>query len=208
MGGDDEIIAGDTAEGGDDADTFILDFTQTGTSGADTSTIDGGTGEDLTTDFDTLDLTGLGHFTLSETVDPDGDATSGTATFVSGEVINFCEIENLITCFTPGSLIQTDRGEITVEDLVVGDLVEIRDRGMQPIRWIGCRTLDAIDLRVAPKLRPIRTSAGAKGNGNPRRDLDFSPQHRVILSSKIVERMFGEQEVLVLVEKAPRDCGY
>jgi len=72
---------------------------------------------------------------------------------------------------------------------------------MQPIRWIGCRKLDAIDLTVAPKLRPIRISEGAMGNGLPKRDLELSPQHRVLVSSKIIKRMFETDEVLVPVKK-------
>lgn len=202
--GSDFITAGvgDVADGGLGADTFTLDFTQTSSSSSNIVTIDGDTGTGPgNTDYDTLDLTGLGEFTLTETTDTDGDSTSGTATFDSGQVVNFSEIENLITCFTPGCLIQTDRGEVAVETLKVGDLVKTLDRGMQPIRWIGCRKLDAIDLTVAPKLRPIRISEGAMGNGFPKRDLELSPQHRVLMSSKIIKRMFETDEVLVPVKK-------
>ena len=201
--GDDIITVGvgDVADGGSAADTFNLDFAQTSTSASSTVTIDGGTSAGSGTDYDTLDLSGLGEFTLTETTDADGDSTSGTAVFDSGQTVSFSEIENLITCFTPGCLIQTDRGEVAVETLKVGDLVKTLDRGMQPIRWIGCRKLDAIDLTVAPKLRPIRISEGAMGNGLPKRDLELSPQHRVLMSSKIIKRMFETDEVLVPVKK-------
>lgn len=201
--GDDIITVGvgDVADGGCAADTFNLDFAQTSTSASSTVTIDGGTSAGSGTDYDTLDLSGLGEFTLTETTDADGDSTSGTAVFDSGQTVSFSEIENLITCFTPGCLIQTDRGEVAVETLKVGDLVKTLDRGMQPIRWIGCRKLDAIDLTVAPKLRPIRISEGAMGNGLPKRDLELSPQHRVLVSSKIIKRMFKTDEVLVPVKK-------
>lgn len=201
--GDDIITVGvgDVADGGSAADTFNLDFAQTSTSASSTVTIDGGTSAGSGTDYDTLDLSGLGEFTLTETTDADGDSTSGTAVFDSGQTVSFSEIENLITCFTPGCLIQTDRGEVAVETLKVGDLVKTLDRGMQPIRWIGCRKLDAIDLTVAPKLRPIRISEGAMGNGLPKRDLELSPQHRVLVSSKIIKRMFKTDEVLVPVKK-------
>jgi Ca2+-binding RTX toxin-like protein len=201
--GDDIITVGvgDVADGGSAADTFNLDFAQTSTSASSTVTIDGGTSAGSGTDYDTLDLSGLGEFTLTETTDADGDSTSGTAVFDSGQTVSFSEIENLITCFTPGCLIQTDRGEVAVETLKVGDLVKTLDRGMQPIRWIGCRKLDAIDLTVAPKLRPIRISEGAMGNGLPKRDLELSPQHRVLMSSKIIKRMFKTDEVLIPVKK-------
>ncbi|MFT7594594.1 MAG: hypothetical protein ACI8R4_001915 [Paracoccaceae bacterium] len=41
------------------------------------------------------------------------------------------------TCFTPGTLIETDRGDRLIETLHKGDLVRTRDNGLQPILWIG-----------------------------------------------------------------------
>lgn len=106
-----------------------------------------------------------------------------------------------IPCFCRGTLIGTDRGEIPVEQLAVGDLVMTRDHGLQPIRWIGGRALDAVDLALAPKLHPIRIRAGALGHGLPRADLMVSPQHRVLVRSAIAQRMFGAPEVLVAAKQ-------
>ena len=39
------------------------------------------------------------------------------------------------------------------------------------------------------------------GNGLPERDLDSSPQYRVLVSSKIIKRMFEADEVLDPVKK-------
>ncbi|AUM75662.1 hemolysin [Paracoccus jeotgali] len=100
-------------------------------------------------------------------------------------------------CFTPGTMIATDQGEVAVEDLVAGDRVWTRDRGYQPISWIGSRRLNAAALDVSPNLRPIRIAAGALGNGTPERDLVVSPQHRILIRSAIAGRMFGADEVLV-----------
>ncbi|MFT4012082.1 MAG: Hint domain-containing protein [Paracoccus sp. (in: a-proteobacteria)] len=102
-----------------------------------------------------------------------------------------------IPCFCRGTLIHTEHGDIAVEELRVGDLVETRDHGLQAVRWIGSRALDRIDLAFMPRLRPIRISAGALGNALPRRDLLVSPQHRVLVRSAIAQRMFGADEVLV-----------
>lgn len=102
-----------------------------------------------------------------------------------------------IPCFCRGTRILTAAGEVAVEDLQVGDLVRTRDHGLQPVRWIGGRALDKVDLAVAPKLRPIRIAAGALGAGAPTQDLLVSPQHRVLVRSSIAQRMFGSDEVLV-----------
>lgn len=111
--GADQLTVGvcDIAGGGNDGDTFILDFSQTSGSGSNAVAIDGGISEDLGTDNDTQDLTGLGEYTLTQTTDVNGDSTSGTATYASGQVANFSEIENLINYFTLVSMILTDRGK-------------------------------------------------------------------------------------------------
>lgn len=102
-----------------------------------------------------------------------------------------------IPCFCAGTMIRTPGGDVAVEDLRVGDLVETRDNGARPIRWIGGRALDRVDLAMVPKLRPIRIRAGALGQGLPSHDLMVSPQHRVLVRSAIAQRMFGTTEVLV-----------
>ena len=100
-------------------------------------------------------------------------------------------------CFTRGTRIMTPRGEIEVQNLVQGDLVTTLDCGMQPIRWIGSRRLSAAALSAAPHLRPVRIPAGALGHGLPMRDLVVSPQHRVLIRSRIAQRMFDQEEVLI-----------
>lgn len=100
-------------------------------------------------------------------------------------------------CFATGTLITTRDGEIRVEDLQRGDQVLTVDHGYQPILWIGHRALDKAELAARPRLRPIRIEAGALGDGMPRRALVVSPQHRILLRSRIAMRMFGQTEVLV-----------
>ncbi|MBI6630636.1 Hint domain-containing protein [Pontibaca sp. S1109L] len=108
---------------------------------------------------------------------------------------------NLVPCFAAGTLILTARGEAAVETLRVGDLVMTRDHGPQPIRWIGARRLDAATLAAQPKLRPIRIRAGALGDNIPASDLLVSPQHRVLVRSKIARRIFATDEVLVAAKQ-------
>ena len=106
---------------------------------------------------------------------------------------------NMVTvpCFAAGTTILTPVGDVPVENLVVGDLVMTRDKGPQPIRWIGSRVLGQDELQAEPRLRPIRISRGALGIGLPSQDLLVSPQHRVLVQSRIAQRIFGTDEVLV-----------
>ncbi|MDO5620382.1 MAG: Hint domain-containing protein [Paracoccus sp. (in: a-proteobacteria)] len=107
----------------------------------------------------------------------------------------------LVPCFSADALIETARGPVRAGDLTVGDMVRTRDAGMQPLRWVGRKELSAADLAAAPKLRPIRIAAGALGAGLPATDLVVSPQHRVLVRSKIAQKMFGTDEVLVAAKQ-------
>ncbi|MTH63653.1 hemolysin [Paracoccus sp. DK608] len=106
-----------------------------------------------------------------------------------------------LLCFVTGTLIETDRGMIAVQDLKAGDLVVTRDNGLQPIRWIGSVKMGKGALMAQPKLRPIRIKAGALGNDMPTADLLVSPQHRVLVRSKVAMKMFGALEVLVAAKQ-------
>ncbi|MBO9479326.1 Hint domain-containing protein [Shimia sp. R11_0] len=100
-------------------------------------------------------------------------------------------------CFCAGTMIKTIRGEVAIENLRVDDMVLTMDAGYQPIRWIGSRKLSSSLLNSFPKLRPIRILAGAMGQNMPERDLLVSRQHRMLVKSRISERMFESPEVLI-----------
>ncbi|MFV0291948.1 MAG: Hint domain-containing protein [Paracoccus sp. (in: a-proteobacteria)] len=109
--------------------------------------------------------------------------------------------ELLIVCFTLGTLIKTDRGEVTVEDLGPGDLVLTKDNGFKPLLWIGRQTVPLSRSEDSQRLRPVRIRAGALGGGLPEQDLYVSQQHRVLVKSKISQRMMGFDEVLIPAKK-------
>lgn len=106
-----------------------------------------------------------------------------------------------VLCMARDTMISTDQGEVAVQDLTPGMMVRTQDNGYQPIRWIGSRRLDRIDLAVKAKLKPIRISAGALGEGLPKSDLVVSPQHRILLRSRIAQRMFKQAEILVAAQQ-------
>lgn len=106
-------------------------------------------------------------------------------------------ITNTVVCFCQRTLGQTPSGEQEIGTLKAGDDVETIRDGTQKVVWIGKRKLSSAELVASPHLKPVRIRAGALGDGSPRTDLLVSPQHRILISSKISERMFGEREIFV-----------
>ena len=75
-------------------------------------------------------------------------------------------------CFRSFTRILTDRGEIAVENLHVGDLMQTMLGGtLTPITWIGRREIDCAHHPHPRKVLPVRIAAGAFGPGLPRTDL-------------------------------------
>ena len=202
--GDDTLIGGqgaDTIDGGDGRDTIL------GATAGDR--VDGGSGPAGTAadgrpnDWDTLNLTGSAPtggrlrviFTSEDREDgyvefyeAGGDAPVSTMTFE--------DIENVVPCFTPGTLIATPQGERMVEDLGIGDRVITRDNGIQEIRWVGRKDLTGHQLARQPHLRPILIQQGALGNNLPEHDLMVSPNHRILVANDKTSLYFEEREVL------------
>lgn len=91
-------------------------------------------------------------------------------------------------CFVAGTMISVPGGLAPVEALKIGDLVNTRDNGARPIRWIGQRTVPG---RGA--FAPIRLGPGALGDHG---ELRVSPQHRVLLGGWRAQLYTGDDEVL------------
>ena len=188
----------DIIRGQEDRDTIIVDSAE---DGAGDIADGGGQGDD----YDVLDLSaiGRGNFeVVNETLDADRDSTSGTVNFLDGGgnitgSMEFLEIERIIPCFTPGTLIATPKGERKVEDLEIGDRVITRDNGLQEIRWVGRRDLEGQELLQAKHLKPVLIRAGALGRGLPEQDLLVSPNHRVLINNEKSALYFEDREVLV-----------
>jgi len=102
-----------------------------------------------------------------------------------------------VICFCIGTMIETDHGQIAVEALQTGDRVKTADGSYKELRLSFRRKVSAAELFATPKLYPVRITAEALGGGLPKRDLWLSRQHRMLTSSPVAKRMFGEAEVLV-----------
>ncbi len=214
--GDDVIDGGtgeDTITGGTGADTM------TGGDGDDVFVLADGSGSDVVTDFDTGDDDGNGSYNdqidVSSLTDAGGnpvdagdvvvtDDGSGNAllSFPNGETLLLLGVAPAevtgaqllkaagIPCFTEGTLIRTERGDVPVEELKAGDRIMTRDSGAQPITWIGSRRLGKVDLAVNPDLKPVIIPEGVCGNYAP---LCVSPLHGVMLDTQ----QWSGEEVLV-----------
>jgi Ca2+-binding RTX toxin-like protein len=184
-----DVSDADTLLGGDDRDLIFA---------TKNDSVDGGAGGD---DWDILSVGGMsvgGSVNYVETgVDSNGNGVDGYIEFFdSGGVLegrlDFEEIEEFtgIICFTKGARILTASGTRPIETLRVGDLVHTRDNGLQPIRWIGDRTVSGTG-----SLAPISFEINALETAT--RPLLVSPQHRMLFTGYEAELLFGQREVLV-----------
>ncbi len=196
--GQDTIIGGegtDNLSGGYGSDTFL---------GGNAGDVVVG-GEDADgNDWDVLDLNGSNVDFVTYT---SADREDGIVTFNDGSTMTFSEIENVIPCFTPGTMIATARGEVPVENLKEGDKVITRDNGIQEIAWVGHKEMSGKQLIANPHLKPVLVKAGSLGHGLPERDMMVSPNHRLLVASDLTQLYFEEREVLAAAKHLVGSAG-
>lgn len=100
-------------------------------------------------------------------------------------------------CFTQNTMLATPSGQVAIENLRAGDLLLTKDNGAQKILWIWAKRRSSAEIAANPALGAVRISKGVLGNAMPTRDLEVSRHHRILVSSKIAQRMFGQTEILV-----------
>ncbi len=148
---------------------------------------------------DTIDLTGVtttstsyanGVLTLNEAV---GSVTLDLPGFNPGQLVATDVgggTEVTVACFRAGTRITTARGEIAVELLQIGDMVQAHGgdglMGLRPVTWLGQRTIDCRRHPSPRTIWPVRLLAGAFGSGRPARNLWLSPDHAVFIDGCLV----------------------
>jgi Ca2+-binding RTX toxin-like protein len=223
-GGNDSIDGGtgnDSITGGAGNDTFtyapgdgndtITDFNFGNTGALGDGDITNNDFIDLGAYYDSMDelradFADDGIFNQSNALDNEGNATDysnntqfsgGSVTMQGATPASFTADNTGVVCFANGTMIATAGGEVAVEDLRPGDLVQTMDHGFQPLRWIGARKVTAEELAANEKLCPIRIRKEAVGIQMLDRDLIVSPQHRLLVTSKVAQRMFRTAEILI-----------
>jgi len=104
--------------------------------------------------------------------------------------INFAfdslEIETA-PCYCRGTRIAIERGEVTVEDLAIGDEIVTASGARRPVKWIGRRSYSGRFVLGRADILPVCIRAGALGEEAPRRDLWVSPHHAMLLEGVLIE---------------------
>jgi hypothetical protein len=127
------------------------------------------------------------------TFEPSGQGQDDAVGAEAGSV----PVQRCSPCFTPGTLITTQRGELPVEHLSAGDRVITRDNGIQEVRWVGKTQMFLHDFQAEPHLLPVFIRQGSLGKGLPERDMMVSPNHRILVANERSSLRFADREVLV-----------
>ncbi len=101
--------------------------------------------------------------------------------------------ENSFNAFARGTLFQTARGIVAIEDLWPGDVMRLADGRSEVLAWRG-----SIDLvPQAERCRLVRFSPEALGYGRPASDLVLGGQARIYHRSPGIRRVTGHEGGLI-----------
>jgi len=90
-----------------------------------------------------------------------------------------------------GAMIACEDGDVAIEAIKIGDIVNTLSDGPQVVRWVGSAALSSPVVQIM---------AGALGKNSPAQDLLVAPAQRMVLSGWQAEVLFGESRVLVAAE--------
>ena len=154
---------------------------------------EGNTGEEVISGSNVV-FDGIAFWELDNTTADNGTNTiniqngQGCAQFIADRVIHSntrftaCTVE----CFLTGTRILTNKGEIAVEKLKIGDLVQTAEGKLEPIKWVGRQTFNQDEIKNPLRAYPILIKAGALGNNLPTRNLYVSPDHSMFVDGLLI----------------------
>ena len=146
------------------------------------------------TDVSSVTISPPGTLDIKQTSGPDifvpldstFDYADGTFSFfTAGGVTTITD--NVTPCYLAGTLIRTDRGDVRVEDLAIGDCVITLKGAAEPIKWIGRRAYSSAFAAGNRDIIPILIKQGALADNVPARDLYVSPLHAMYLDNVLVQ---------------------
>jgi len=116
-----------------------------------------------------------------------------------------------VPCYLAGTRILTSVGEVPVERLVPGDVVMVRrGEGLvpAPVVWVGRRVIEPARHAGREAVWPVRISAGALGEGVPKRDLLVSRDHCLLIDGQLVEAHWLVNGASITIERGLRKLEY
>lgn len=152
---------------------------------------------------DTVDLAAYSHTLLGDSISVSGDtvtvhtptgdvtldiagAASEASHFFLAPALDGSILLGESPCYCAGTLILTDRGEMPVEALQIGDRLVTLSGAARPLRWIGTRAYDGRFVTGNRAVLPVLFRAGSLADGIPRRDLMVSPLHAMHLDGMLL----------------------
>ncbi|MCX2696905.1 MULTISPECIES: Hint domain-containing protein [Ochrobactrum] len=89
-------------------------------------------------------------------------------------------------CLLKGTLIETAKGPVAVENLVIGDFVRTVDGSFMPVKWVGWQSHRKGGAGWNENIMPIRIARHAIDGKAPRRDLCLSPNHALFIDGVLI----------------------
>jgi hypothetical protein len=89
-------------------------------------------------------------------------------------------------CFAAGTMIKTPTGEVAVEHLAVGDVVQTHFAGTASVVWLGHRHVNCRRHPDPEKVLPVLVAAHAFEPRVPSHDLLLSPDHSVFVDDVLI----------------------
>lgn len=91
-----------------------------------------------------------------------------------------------VSCFASGTRIMTDRGEVPVEHLKIGQNVMLAEGKSRPVVWIGRRYIDLTRHPYPTRVLPVKVNAHAFGQNLPASDVLLSPDHAIYAEDVLI----------------------
>jgi hypothetical protein len=112
------------------------------------------------------------------------------------------------TCYRRGTRILTERGEVAIESLRIGDQVTTLSGASRPILWIGRRSYSGDLVWGNREVLPILIRQGAIAKNVPTRDLWVSPEHAMYIDGMLIPAALLVNGVSIVQEERVDEVTY
>jgi hypothetical protein len=100
-------------------------------------------------------------------------------------------VEAACSSLARGALISTVQGQVAVEDLEPGMMVNTADHGPLMLKWVGSYDMSAREVQANDRARLYRVTADTFGLNKPGQDIMLAPRAHILLKDAACKTMFG-----------------